>query len=89
MTPLPPQIRKWLLPSKKLKKWGGGQFLCEQSPGLALHNTYHFILLKGGGGGGAKINVQAEAFNTINMIDSICIMQLVSPCEWPSLDLCS
>jgi hypothetical protein len=22
------------------------------------------------------------------MIDSICIMQLVSPCEWPSLDLC-
>ena len=69
---------------------GGGQFLSEQSPGLALHNTYHFILLKGGGGGGGgpKINVQADAFNTINMIDSICIMQLVSPCEWPSLDLC-
>ena len=48
---------------KETEKWGG-QILSERSPGLALHNTYHFILIKEGGGG-AKINVPAEAFNTI------------------------
>jgi hypothetical protein len=49
--PPPPTDKKMVVAFNETAKWGGGQFLSEQSPGLALHNIYHFILLKGGGRG--------------------------------------